>query len=111
VHRADDGTTALHTAAYTGRADLVRLLIAAGADLEARDTAFDSTPLSWATVGSGNPPRHGHDGDWVVTIQALLDAGANPDGAWVTAKPPSDQVAALLFAHGIHPAGSDEIPA
>jgi ankyrin repeat protein len=111
VHRADDGTTALHMAAYTGRADLVRSLIAAGADIEARDTAFDGTPLSWATVGSGNPPRYGHDGDWVATIQTLLDAGANPDGAWVTAKPPSDEAAALLLAHGIHPAGSDEVPA
>jgi ankyrin repeat protein len=110
VRRAVDGATALHAAAYGGRADLVRLLIAAGADLEARDTAFDSTPLPWASVGSGNPPRHAPDGDWVATIQALLDAGADPDGAWITSKPPSDEVAALLLAHGIRPADEPTDP-
>jgi ankyrin repeat protein len=106
VHRDGDGATALHAAAYTDRAELVRLLIAAGADMEARDTAFDSTPLPWASVGSGDPPRHHPDGDWGATIQALLDAGANTDNAWIPDKPPSDEVAALLLAHGIGP--SDE---
>lgn len=103
VHRDSDGATALHSAAYTGRAELVRLLIAAGADIEARDIAFDSTPLPWASVGSGNPPRYHPDGDWVATIQALLDAGANTDNAWIPDKPPSDEVTALLLAHGISP--------
>ena len=104
VHRDGDGATALHAAAYTGRAELVRLLIAAGADIEARDTAFDGTPLPWASVGSGSPPRHHPDGDWVAAVQALLDAGANTDSAWIPGKPPSDEVAALLLAHGIGPA-------
>jgi ankyrin repeat protein len=100
VRRPEDGATVLHVAAYTGRADVVRLLIPAGADIEARDTAFDGTALSWATVGSGNPSHH-RDGDWVATVQALLDAGANPDDVWISAKPPSDDAAALLLAHGI----------
>jgi hypothetical protein len=104
VHRDGDGATALHTAAYTGRADVVRLLIAGGADLEAVDTAFDGTPLSWATVGSGERPRHAPDADWVVTVRALLEAGARTGDAWIATKPPSDEVAAVLLAHGIHPA-------
>jgi hypothetical protein len=39
----------------------------------------------------------------VATVEALLDAGASADGAWVTGKPPSDEVATLLLAHGIGP--------
>ena len=57
-----DGSTALHEAAYSGRADSVRLLLASGADPARRDTRFGSTPLGWcrhqrAEVGSG----HGHE--------------------------------------------------
>jgi hypothetical protein len=51
------------TCAYAGRADVVRLLIAAGADLAVLDNVFHGTPLSWATVGSGEQPRHAADGD------------------------------------------------
>ena len=104
ARRDADGATALHTAAYTGRADVVELLIAHGADINARDAQYRSPPLSWASVGSGNPPRHRPQGDWMATIQTLLDAGAELDGGWSTAKPPSDEVAALLQAHGIEPA-------
>jgi len=57
-----DGSTALHEAAYCGRADSVRHLLARGADPVRRDTRFASTPLAWcrhqrAEAGSGN----GHD--------------------------------------------------
>ena len=47
------GEQPLHSAAYTGNAELVRLLIDAGADVDGRDARFDSTPLAFATVGSG----------------------------------------------------------
>jgi GNAT superfamily N-acetyltransferase len=40
--------TPLHVAAERGDAELVRVLLAAGADLEAQDTEFHSTPLGWA---------------------------------------------------------------
>ncbi|MGH3284620.1 MAG: ankyrin repeat domain-containing protein [Streptosporangiaceae bacterium] len=53
----DDGGTALHAAAYSGSAGTVRLLLDHGAGLEARDTTWDSTPLVWAMVGSGERPQ------------------------------------------------------
>lgn len=57
-----DGSTALHAAAYAGRADSVQRLLMHGADPARRDTRFDSTPLAWCRhqreqVG----PGHGHD--------------------------------------------------
>ena len=54
-----DGSTALHEAAYSGRADSVRHLLARGADPRRRDSRFDSTPLGWSRhrreeTGPGN---------------------------------------------------------
>ena len=62
--RREDRGTALHAAAYSGSADVVTLLVDHGADIEARDLAWDRTPLDWAAVGSGersrsNPARIG----------------------------------------------------
>ena len=42
-----DGSTALHGAAYSGRGDSVRYLLARGADPRRRDTRFGGTPLGW----------------------------------------------------------------
>lgn len=47
-----NGDTALHWAAYKGHADLIRLLMYSGVDLEKRDN-FGSTPLHLACL-SGN---------------------------------------------------------
>lgn len=57
-----DGSTALHEAAYSGRADSVRHLLARGADPGLRDTRFGATPLGWCRhrrheIG----PGHGHE--------------------------------------------------
>jgi ankyrin repeat protein len=65
-----DGSTALHEAAYSGRADSVRRLLGHGADPTRRDARFDSTPLDWcrhrrAEVG----PGHGHE-----EVEAILAA-------------------------------------
>ncbi len=40
--------TALHSAAWNGDLPMVRLLVDAGADLEARDEQYDATPAGWA---------------------------------------------------------------
>lgn len=57
-----DGSTALHEAAFRGRADSVRQLLARGADPAHRDTRFDSSPLGWCRQGREEAgPGHGHD--------------------------------------------------
>jgi len=40
--------TALHHAASSGSLETVKVLVEAGADLEAKDTAYQGTPLGWA---------------------------------------------------------------
>jgi hypothetical protein len=94
-----DGGTALHAAAHAGSAAAVRLLLERGADLEARDGTWDSTPLEWAMVGSGERPTGDPDADWVETVRTLLDAGASTEGIALSTgdpKSPSREVAELL---------------
>ena len=97
----DDGGTALHAAAYAGSAGAVRILLDRGANVGARDSTWDSPPLDWAMVGSGEQPGTNPRADWVATVQALLDAGASTAGITLSPddpKPPSPEVAALLRA-------------
>jgi ankyrin repeat protein len=100
--RGDNGGTALHVAAYSGSADTVRLLLECGADIEARDTTWNSTPLDWAAVGSGEQPSSNPAPDWIDAVQTLLDHGASTDGIVLSPdepKPPSPEVSALLRKH------------
>jgi ankyrin repeat protein len=99
------GEQPLHTAAYGGHAEVVRRLIDAEADLDARDAHFDGTPLASATVGSGE--RAGQPGQWIETVRLLVEAGASRDGAWIAGKPPSEEVTALLRRYGITPDESE----
>jgi ankyrin repeat protein len=46
--RDETGATALHYAAFRGHCDAARLLIAAGADVNATDAQFNATPAGWA---------------------------------------------------------------
>jgi hypothetical protein len=43
-----NGRTPLHHAAAEGRVDLIKLLIAAGADTDAKDPVYQATPVVWA---------------------------------------------------------------
>lgn len=101
------GATALHAAAGSGSVQVVRLLIEAGADLEVRDRSTDTTPLSWAVVGSRAGVGHNPDADWVGAVRTLLDAGADPAQAWVAGAFPSIDVARLLVRRGINVPGKD----
>jgi len=99
--RDGSGEQPLHTAAYHGNAAVVRLLLDAGADVDARDARFDGTPLAFATVGSGE--RAGTPGDWIETVRLLIDAGASRQDVWISEKPPSEEVIDLLQRYGINP--------
>jgi ankyrin repeat protein len=105
--RNEFGEQPLHTAAYRGNADVVRLLIDAGANLDARDANFDATPLGYATVGSGECV--GQPGHWIETLQLLIEAGASRDGVWFSGKPPSEEVAAVLRSYGVAPSEDPEL--
>lgn len=100
------GEQPLHSAAYRGNADVVQLLLDAGAEVDARDSRFDATPLAYATVGSRE--QDGEPGDWIRTVRLLIDAGASREGVWVTGKPPSADVAQLLQLYGIAPDAAPE---
>ncbi|MFT4624025.1 MAG: hypothetical protein ACI8PZ_002681 [Myxococcota bacterium] len=49
TERDNNGATALHQAAWSGRLEAIRVLLAAGADPDAVDGRFNATPLGWAT--------------------------------------------------------------
>jgi ankyrin repeat protein len=98
---------ALHTAAYWGNAPVVRVLLDAGADVDARDQRFEATPLAFATVGSGE--QAGRAGDWTGAVTLLIEAGASREDVWVSSKPPSEEVMALLARYGIGPEESPRL--
>ncbi len=75
-----DNVTALHRAAMDGRAEVVRVLLAHGAPIDARDGMFDAPPLIWAAEGSRRPQGNGVDHRDVV--RQLIAAGAKVE--WMT---------------------------
>lgn len=72
------GMNALHKAAMAGWPDAVRVLLAHGASVAARDREFQATPLVCAAEGSRHP-RPGSDHAAVGRI--LLEAGSPADWA------------------------------
>ena len=64
------GWTGLHAAAQRGYTEIVRLLLAHGADVNVREPGDHTHPLHWAAA-------HGH----LDIVRALLDAGAEVIGA------------------------------
>jgi ankyrin repeat protein len=55
---AESRHTALHSAAWNGDLEMVKLLVTAGADRHGRDAQYDSTPRGWAETSievSNNP--------------------------------------------------------
>jgi Ankyrin repeats (3 copies)/Ankyrin repeat len=100
----DDGATALHTASWAGSAETVKLLLDRGADLRASDSRWESQPLEWALVGSGEAPNSAPAPDWEATVSLLLDAGATLDGITFNPdepKQPSAAVLELLHTRGL----------
>jgi len=79
-----DGVTALHRAAMAGHAESVRVLLAAGAPVDALDGMFSASPLVWAVEGWRNQKHAG--ADHVGVARSLIAAGSSlawspPEGA------------------------------
>jgi hypothetical protein len=75
-----DRVTALHRASMRGRIDAVRVLLGAGADVNALDGMFAASPMVWAVEGR----RHPRPGADHVGVARLLIAARSP----VTWTPP-----------------------
>jgi len=103
------GGTALHWAAWHGRVDLVRALLAEGVPVNTRDRTYGSSPIAWAAHGSTN--CRDADDDYIAIVELLLDAKSERAPAinrW--SEPPesfaSDAVADVLRARGFTPEDS-----
>jgi ankyrin repeat protein len=69
------GATALHWAAFNGNAEMTREILRFHPNLELQSREYEGTALGWAIYASGNG-WHRDTGDFVGTVQALLDAGS-----------------------------------
>jgi len=75
------GATALHWAGFNGNAEMTREILRFHPALGLESREYKGTALGWAVFGSGNGWRR-DTGDYVGTVQALLEAGAVvPPGA------------------------------
>jgi ankyrin repeat protein len=97
------GGTALHWAAWRGRVELVRALLAAGARSNVRDRTYGSSPIAWAAHGSAHCREA--DPDYIAVIDLLLDAKSERAPSYNKWNEPpenlaSDAVADHLLARG-----------
>jgi ankyrin repeat protein len=88
------GKTALHAAAMGGRPDAVRLLLAHGASVAARDREFHGQPLIWAAEGSRT--RHRQGPDFAMVGKLLLEAGSPLE--WEAGEEPSEGILEIVAA-------------
>lgn len=65
--------TALHHAVWSGSLAAVQILVEAGANLEARDTANDGTPLDWAEYAARNHSDSARAESYSVIARYLRD--------------------------------------
>ena len=92
-----DGMTGLHWAAHNGDVDILRVLLAAGADVEARTRLGDHTPLHVASRSAQ-----------AAAVRELLEAGAEANAIATTGATPlhfaaasgSAGAVAALLDHG-----------
>jgi Ankyrin repeat len=90
----DMGAAALHWAGFNGNAAMAREILRFHPNLELKSKDYAGTPISWALFGSGNGWNR-ETGDYVGTVEALLQAGAAIP-AEAEALEPSDAVLEVL---------------
>lgn len=73
------GGTALHNAAYGGHADIARMLLARGANVDLKDDTYDATPLGWALYGWMHPSPEAKRARHHEVVELLVAAGASVD--------------------------------
>ena len=88
------GKTALHSAAMAGWPDAVRVLLAHGASVHARDREFKGQPLIWAAEGSRTSHRQGRD--FAAVGKLLLQAGSPVE--WETGAEPAEGILEIVEA-------------
>ncbi len=71
-----DGVTPLHWAALGGHPEVLRILLARGADVNARETGFDGTPVQWAMHGWGQCAGANVKERYYEVVDVLVVAGA-----------------------------------
>jgi hypothetical protein len=85
------GKTALHAAAMEGRPEAVRVLLAHGASVEARDREFKAPPLIWAAEGFRSSRG---DRDHAAVGRLLLAAGSATE--WQSPAEPAGSIAEIV---------------
>jgi hypothetical protein len=83
--------TALHKAAMAGWPEAVRVLLAHGASVTARDREFHATALVGAAEGSRHP---GPGSDHAAVGRILLDAGSPAD--WGEGDEPAESIIEIM---------------
>jgi hypothetical protein len=80
------GETPLHMAAYGGRVEIARLLLAHGAPLDVRDDSHEGLPLGWALYGWSHPPEDPGGARHRETVELLIAAGSPVDSDWLNSE-------------------------
>jgi len=88
------GATALHWAGFNGNAEMAREILRFQPSLELKSREYEGTALWWGLYASGSGWRR-NTGDFVGTVQALLNSGASLPPNFEEAQP-SDAVLEIL---------------
>ena len=83
VQDQSDGETPLHHASHGGHPDIVKLLLARGADVNAIDKSYEATPLGWAMYGYLHPSPEATSSRPHEVVELLVGAGAAIEPEWL----------------------------
>ena len=92
------GETGLHWAALAGHAEIVELLLAANAPVNATEQDHGGTPLGWAVYGWHNPAPESRNAGYYDVVERLVRAGAVVDWEWIESPNRGSSLAAKLRA-------------